>query len=179
MRLGLLVAAAGPLLLAGCGESVELANASIAEVASATNAIEKPEEGQWVTRVGLTQFDDGGRRTPVSEQLRAQVGEEVETEACLTGEDARKPLFGALAPTEGADCRFSRFAYRDGTLDATMQCRNQAGERLEVRQQGSYSSTAVDLTSVIRRAAADGKAMGGMTTRVVARRTGDCTKAES
>lgn len=165
-----------PLAVIACSDAVDLTNASIGDVASATSGISKPETGQWSTRVALTAFDRGGRRTPLSEMMAQQVGQEIVTDACLSPDDARKPLFGDLAPTQGADCRFQRFAYKDGKLDATMACRNGAGERLQVRQQGSYSSTAVDLTSTIRRAGADGKPAGGMTTHVVARRTGDCTE---
>lgn len=164
------------LALAACSDAVDLSDASIDEVASATKAIARPDPGQWSTSVALTAFDGGGRRTPLSEMMRQQLGQEIITDACLSPEDARKPLFGDLVPTKGADCRFARFAYKDGKLDATMTCRNGSGERLQVRQQGSYSSTAVDLTSTIRRAGADGKPAGGMTTHMVAKRTGDCTE---
>jgi hypothetical protein len=161
-------------LLAGCGDSMDLTNASIEEVASAAASVSKPETGQWTTDATLVSFDPGPERSPMADAMAAQVGETTGTDACLSPDDAAKPLFGDLTPTAGADCTFRRFTLRDGKLDATMTCRNRDGALLEVTQRGKYSATAVDLTAVVARRGADGKPAGGMTTHVVAKRTGEC-----
>ena len=63
------------------------------------------------------------------------------------------------------------FAAGDQTLMAA------DGAQLTVEQRGSYSSTKVDITSKVSRTAANGTGQGGMTSHVVARRTGDCPPA--
>lgn len=168
---------AGAVGLAGCSGSVDLTNASIEQVASASHRIAKPESGQWATDVTMTAFDPGGDASPMATAMKDEVGTTTRTEACLSPDDADKPLFGDLPVKAGANCRFAKFALKDGRLDAQMACRNATGERLEVRQQGQYSASAVDLTATIRRTGADGKPAGGMTTRTVAKRTGECPPA--
>lgn len=162
-----------PLAVGACGSSVELTNATIAEVAHATASIPRPEPGEWTTDAQLTAFDAGADRSPMAAAMKARVGDTDTTEACLTDEEARKPLFGDLSPTAGANCTFRRFAYREGRLDATMVCEN-AGRTLTVSQRGSYSANAVDLVSTTAVKGADGKPVGSQTTRVTAKRTGDC-----
>lgn len=167
------------LLLAACDGSVTLTNASIGEVATATASIPKPQPGEWRTDATLVAFDAGASDTPAARALRAGVGDTTSTEACLTAEDARRPLFGDLSPTDGAACTFRRFALNGERLDALMTCRNARGERLEVRQEGRYTPTDVDLQATISRAGRDGKPAGGMTTRIVAHRTGDCQEEDA
>ena len=166
-----------PFALAGCGNSIDLTNASIEEVARMSAAIDKPEPGQWTTDATLVSFDAGPVDSPVAQAMKEQLGETATTEACLDPEQAKKPLFGDLAPARGADCTFRHFRLKDGRLDAVMACRNADGAQLTVEQRGSYSSTKVDITSKVSRTAANGTGQGGMTSHVVARRTGDCPPA--
>lgn len=163
-------------MMAACSGEVDLTNASIEQVASASNRIAKPETGQWATDVTLVSFDPGPAASPVAAAMKDEIGTTTRTEACLSPDDAKKPLFGDLAPTTGANCRFAKFVLKGGRLDALMTCRNAGGETLEVRQQGAYSATAVDLSATIRRTAPDGKPAGGMATRTVAKRTGECAR---
>lgn len=172
------LAAALPLALlslGACSGAIELTNASIEEVASATGTVEKPQAGQWKTDTRLVSFDAGADRTPAAAAIREQVGDTTTTEACLSDEDAAKPLFGDLSTAAGANCRFGRFILKDGQLDAEMTCRNAGGETLSVAQKGRYSPTAVDLTATVRRGGVAAQA-GGMVTRIVAERTGDCAE---
>ena len=170
---------AAALLMTACDGSVALTNASIAEVATATASIERPEPGQWSTDATLLAFDAGTPPAPGAALMRAQVGATTTTDGCLTPGEARRPLFGALDPTEGATCTFRRFALRGERLDVLMTCRNARGETLEVRQQGRYTPADVDLRATISRRGVDGKPAGGMTTHVVAHRTGDCEEEEA
>lgn len=169
----LLLAAALPL--AACSGDIDLTNASIAEVADATASLEKPEAGQWRTDTRVVSFDAGADKTPAAAAIRDQVGDTATTEACLTEEEAGKPLFGDLSTAAGANCRFRRFALKGEQLDAEMACRNASGETLTVSQKGRYSANAVDLTATVRRGGIAAQA-GGMVTRIVARRTGDCAE---
>lgn len=164
-----------PIALAACGSSIDLTNASIEEVARMSANIDKPEPGQWKTDATLVSFDAGPVASPMATALKEQLGEVATTEACLDPEEAKKPLFGDLVPTEGANCTFRHFRFDDGKLDAVMACRNADGAVLEVQQRGTYTSTPVDLTSSVRRLGTNGAAQGGMTTKINARRTGDCT----
>lgn len=175
MRLLVLAAALplGLLSLEGCSGAIDLTNASIEEVAAATASVEKPEAGAWKTDTRLVSFDAGADKTPAAAAIREQVGDTATTEACLTEEDAAKPLFGDLSPAAGANCRFRRFSLKEEQLDAEMACRNASGETLSVSQKGRYSPTAVDLTATVRRGGVAAQA-GGMVTRIVAKRTGDC-----
>lgn len=170
----LLIAAALPL--AACSGDIDLTNASIEEVAGATAGVEKPEAGQWKTDTRLVSFDAGADKTPAAATLRDQVGDTATTEACLTEDEAAKPLFGDLSTAAGANCRFRRFTLKGEQLDAEMACRNAGGETLTVTQHGRYSPSAVDLTATIRRAGVAAQA-GGMVTRIVAQRTGDCVES--
>ena len=174
----LVLAAALPLAtlpLGACSGAIDLTNASIEEVATATASVEKPQAGQWKTDTRLVSFDAGGDRTPAAAAIREQVGDTATTEACLSNEEAGKPLFGDLSTAAGANCRFRRFALKDEQLDAEMACRNARGETLSVAQKGRYSPTAVDLTATVRRGGVAAQA-GGMVTRIVAKRTGDCAE---
>ena len=161
------------LPLAGCSGDIDLTNASIPEVAAATASLAKPEAGQWRTDTRLVSFDAGADKTPTAAAIRDQIGDTRTTEACLTDEEAGKPLFGDLSTAAGANCRFRRFALKGEQLDAEMACRNAGGETLTVSQKGRYSSTNVDLTATVRRGGVAAQA-GGMVTRIVARRLGDC-----
>ena len=167
-----------PLSLAACGGAIDLTNASIEEVARMTAAIDKPKPGQWKTDATLVSFVPparvGAAQQGEVDAMKDQVGAITMTEACLDPEEAEKPLFGDLAPATGADCTFRRFRFDEGRLDATMTCRRADGVMLEVRQQGSYSAAAVDITSSVKRTGPNGAAQGAMTTKTVARRTGDC-----
>ncbi|WP_375272296.1 DUF3617 domain-containing protein [Sphingomonas sp.] len=163
------------LPLAACSGDIDLTNASIAEVASATASIEKPVAGQWRTDTRLVSFDAGADKTPTAAAIREQVGDTSTTEACLTDEEAAKPLFGDLSTAAGANCRFRRFTLKGEQLDAEMACRNAGGETLTVSQKGRYSPSAVDLTATVRRGGVAAQA-GGMVTRIVAKRTGDCAE---
>ena len=173
--------AAAPLLLAiaGCSDAVSLTNASIADVAAASASLPSPQAGGWRSDATLQRFDAGHAKTPAARDVASRVGETTTTETCLAPDDARKPLFAALNPAAGSDCRFPHFRYRDAHLDAAMTCRNRAGETLSVTQKGRYSATAVDLVSTVVRTAADGTRDGGQQTHVVARRTGECAGAET
>ncbi|WP_294191152.1 hypothetical protein, partial [uncultured Sphingomonas sp.] len=94
MRLLLLAAA---LPVSACSGDIDLTNASIAEVADATGSLEKPEAGQWRTDTRVVSFDAGADKTPAAAAIRDQVGDTATTEACLTEEEAGKPLFGDLS----------------------------------------------------------------------------------
>lgn len=159
--------------LAACSGDIDLTNASIAEVAEATATLEKPEAGQWRTDTRVVSFDAGADTSPTAAAIREQVGDIVTTEACLTEEEAGKPLFGDLSTAAGANCRFRRFSLKGEQLDAEIACRNAGGETLTVSQKGRYSANAVDLTATVRRGGIATQA-GGMVTRIAARRTGDC-----
>ena len=159
--------------LAACSGDIDLTNVSIAEVADATATLEKPEAGQWRTDTRVVSFDAGADTSPAAAAIREQVGDTATTEACLTEEEAAKPLFGDLSTAAGANCRFRRFSLKGEQLDAEMACRNAGGETLTVSQKGRYSASAVDLTATVRRGGIAEQA-GGMVTRITARRTGDC-----
>ncbi len=163
------------LPLAACSGDIDLTNASIEEVASATASLEKPAAGQWKTDTRLVSFDAGADKTPMAAAMRDQVGDTSTTEACLTEEEAAKPLFGDLSTAAGANCRFRRFTLKGEQLDAEMACRNAGGETLTVSQKGHYSPNAVDLTATVRRGGVAAQA-GGMVTRITAKRTGDCAE---
>jgi uncharacterized protein YceK len=120
-------------LLGGCGRSVELTDASMSEVARALNEAVRQEPGQWETSTALEAMDLGkATDARAAAAIRGQIGKAKVDRGCLSPEQAAAPGFGQL---RGGSCRFDRFAWKDGRLDARLHCAR-PDARVTLTQQG-------------------------------------------
>lgn len=169
--------------LAGCdslgiGEpSVDLSNATMAEVAAEAVKVQQQRPGQWEMTSQLVSLEVEGvpEDSPMNAMLKQQVGQANTDSQCLTEEAAKK----AMVPQDvdpNNRCRFAHFRMKGGQIDADMTCPAPDGAgTLRMTQKGSYSPDAYDVTSTLTRAG--GTAPGEnstMTMKVSAKRTGEC-----
>ena len=160
----------GGVLVAGCDRSVDLTDASMSEVGRALNDAVRQQPGEWETSTALEAMDLGKAANPSTDaEIRRQVGKPKVERGCLSAEQAATPGFGQL---RGGRCRFTRFTWQDGQLDAQLQC-VRPDAKVSVRQAGAYSSTAFDMRTTLRQDVPGGPATS-MTMRLVGRRLGDC-----
>ncbi len=171
------------LVLAGCdslgiGEpSVDLRNATMAEVAAEAVKVQQQRPGQWDITSQLVSLNVEGvpADSPMTAMLQQQIGKAKTDSQCLSEEDAKK----AMVPQDvdpNNSCRFAHFRMKGGQIDAEMTCNAPQGSgTLAMTQKGSYSPDSYDVTSTLTRAG--GTAPGEnstMTMKVSAKRTGEC-----
>ena len=176
------IALALPLIaLAACdgiGEpSVDLTNASMAEVATEAVKVQQQRPGQWDITSQLVSLDVEGipEDSPMTAMLKQQIGQPKTDSQCLTEEDAKK----AMVPQDvdpNNSCRFGHFRMKGGQIDAEMTCRAPDGPgTLAMTQKGSYSPDSYDVTSTLTRAGGTApRENSTMTMKVSAKRTGEC-----
>ena len=162
----------------GLGEpSVDLSNATMAEVAAEAVKAQQQRPGQWEMTSQLVSLNVEGvpADSPMNEMLKQQIGQPKTDSQCLSAEDAKK----AMVPQDvdpNNSCRFAHFRMKDGQIDADMTCKAPEGAgTLSMTQKGSYSPDSYDVTSTLTRAGSTAPGENStMTMRVSAKRTGEC-----
>lgn len=170
-------------VLAGCdslgiGEpSVDLTNATMAEVAAEAVKVQQQRPGQWEITSQLVSLNVEGvpEDSPMHEMLKQQIGQANTDSQCLSEEDAKK----AMVPQDvdpNNSCRFAHFRMKDGQIDAEMTCAAPDGPgTLAMTQKGSYSPDSYDVTSTLTRAGGTTPGENStMTMNINAKRTGEC-----
>jgi hypothetical protein len=163
-------ALAGAVLMSGCGRSVDLTDASMSEVGRALNEAVRQQPGEWETSTSLEAMDLGtGGNARADAAIRREIGKATVERGCLSPEQAATPGFGQL---RGGRCRFDRFAWKGGQLDARLSC-VRPDAKVSVTQGGAYTSTGFDMRTTLRQDVPNGRATS-MTMHLVGRRLGDC-----
>jgi len=170
------VAALALLSLAACGKSgaddVKLENASIAEVAAATqSSTDVFRPGKWKTSNQLVSADMPGVPKQTADQLAKAMSQTSAVEHCMTPEEAKKPT-EAFAKDNG-ECRFDKFTMSGGKLDSVMHCQ-QPGQpgSMVMTMTGTYTPEHYETDAEVKISHA-GKDMT-MKIRSVSDRIGDC-----
>lgn len=170
-----------PLALAACNSqpSVRADNASVAEVAAKAKAI-RFTPGEWSNSTEVLAFDFPGAKDPRIATMIGDAMKKAQSRAfnhCITPEEAQRPNAGMFQRDAGKDCRYDHFEMAGGRINATMTCTPQAGGKMTMSMDGSYSATSYDMTMDMKMA---GGAMPGegMTMRAHTRgeRVGECPK---
>ncbi len=172
--------AAAALGLAACnkGPSVDLRNATPAEVAKAmkdsgaNRALIRP--GKWASTVTIAAMDTSQLPPELAAKVNAQVGKPRTIEACLTPHqvDNADQMIGPAA----AGCRYDRYTMGGGRIDGHMTCIGPAG-RQEMTVDGTYGKDQYSMT-VANKSSGPGGApsLSGLssTMKVSSHRLGDC-----
>ena len=172
-----------PLALAACGGSepaVKAENASIDEVAKATQNAVKMQPGQWQTQIKFVSVDVPGMPKAQADMMGQQMAKMSETtaETCVTPEMVNKPpseMFGGQA---GGGCTYDKFELAGGKLDSVMSCKPQAGGEMKATTSGTIDSTSYEPASDTTMPGMPGMPGGGkmtMKTQIIGKRIGDCT----
>lgn len=171
-----------PLALAACGGSepaVKAENASIDQVAKATQDAVKMEPGQWQTQIKFVSVDVPGMPKAQADMMGQQMAKmsEQTAETCVTPEMVSKPpseMFGGKA---GNGCTYEKFELAGGKVDAVMTCKPQTGGEMKATTTGTLSSTSYELASDTTMSGMPGVPGGGgmkMKTQIIGKRIGDC-----
>ncbi|MDB5713191.1 MAG: hypothetical protein JWO15_588 [Sphingomonadales bacterium] len=139
-----------PLLLIACNKGPEVSahNASIEEVAAQAKAALKIEPGLWTSSTELISIEVPGIK---DKALAAQITSSMKAAKasdfnhCVTAAEAEKPSSEMFAAKTNGQCKYDDFKMANGKIDATMTCTPQGGT-MKMAMNGSYSSTAYDMT---------------------------------
>lgn len=167
--------------LAACNSepSVKAENASVADIAKATQDKVKLEPGKWETSVAILSVEGPGVPPEVAAAMKQQTkAQKVET--CLTPEQAAQPPQDMLGAAKG--CTYEKFEMGGGKMEGTLVCKNAPGMpagEMRASMSGSFSSTSYDIVSesTMDMPAMPGAPKGGkMTskTQVTGKRIGAC-----
>ena len=157
-------------------------NASVAEVAKATEGAVKMEPGKWRTSVKFVAVDMPGMPKQAADMMGQQMQKSGNSviETCVTPEMANQPPGKMLGAQDDGSCKYDSFSLAGGRLDAKMTCKPKAaggpGE-LKMAMAGTFGGSAYDLTTeTVMNGVADASPNGTMTvkTQISGKRLGDC-----
>jgi Protein of unknown function (DUF3617) len=176
---------AATLLLSGCGGSkdVSLKNASMAEVAKASQASGQIDPGQWTSTVEVVSISMPGIAGPEGQIAQAMfknmIGQKQVTDRCITPAEAVKPPEDLLSGKGSNLCRFVTFDLAGGKLKAQMSCMAKAqGGGMTMAMAGNYGSNSFALdteTTIVNPSHMPGGQGMVVKSRTTGKRTGECT----
>ena len=167
-------------MLAACNSkpTVHAENASVADVAAATQNAVSLQPGKWETSVTILSLEGPGLPPGMATAMKSRMaGQKVET--CLTPEQAAKPPQDMLGAAK--NCTYEKFEMSGGKMSASLVCKNapgMPGGDMRATMSGNFASTSYDVTSesTMSMPAMPGRAGGAVTTKtqVTGKRLGDC-----
>lgn len=187
MRLTIL--AAGALLpLAACNQGpstedsarrtgdIRLDNASMEEVAKQSVAAETKapvQPGLWETSEQLVALDTGAMPEPMASKMKQEVGKPPRTERGCRKPEELKPFDVSKLGPMAAGCRFPKYRFVGGKMDAVMECDTPMG-KAHATFSGTQTPTGFDLTMTQRQTAPGQTKETSMTVRITGKRLGEC-----
>lgn len=180
-RLMIVLPAIAVLTACNSKPTIKAENASVAEVAAATQDAVKLEPGKWETTVNIVSVEGPGLPAGMADAMKQQMkAQKVET--CLTPEQAARPPQDMLGAAK--NCTYEKFEMSGGKMDGTMVCKGMPGSsgptEMRASMSGKFASTSYDVTSeatMTMPAMPGGPAGGGKVTtktQVVGKRLGAC-----
>lgn len=166
--------------LAACGQDPKEPMEADAVIAEA-GKLERPQAGQYETKVQLLEFTVPGLPPQQAEKIKAMMGNvgAQSTSYCLTPEEAGKGFEEQIRKMSqgqgGLDCEFDTFAVNGGKLAAQMTCQGPQGMDAALKIDGTTSATSTSMTMDMSQKAA--MIPGGemrMRMKMDSKRTGDC-----
>ena len=167
-------------MLAACNSkpTVSAENASVADVAAATQKAVALQPGKWETSVTILSLEGPGLPPGMATAMKERMaGQKVET--CLTPEQAAKPPQDMLGAAK--NCTYEKFEMTGGKMSGSLVCKNPPGTPgadMRATMSGNFASTSYDMTSeaTMSMPAMPGRPGGDVTskTQVIGKRIGDC-----
>jgi hypothetical protein len=167
-------------MLAACNSkpAVHAENASVGEVAAATQDAARLQPGKWETSVSILSLEGPGLPPQMATAMKERMASQ-KVETCLTPEQAAKPPRDMLGAAK--NCTYETFEMSGGKLSGTLVCKNapgMPGGEMRARMSGNFASTSYDVTSetTMSMPAMPGRPAGDVTskTQVIGKRIGDC-----
>lgn len=174
------IAIAATLALTACGQEASEPKTAD-EVVAEAGKLEKPQPGEYETKVELVEFSVPGLPQQQAEQMKAMMAgaQEKANRYCLTEAEAAKGFEDSIRKmTEGdgrMKCDFKKFAVDGGKLDAALACNGPQGMTADLAMDGTASSqaSAMHMTMVQKAPMIPGGEMR-MEMNMTSRRVGDC-----
>lgn len=166
MKRGMVLAFAGSLVLAACGDK------GAAEQAPP----EKPQPGSWTQKIEVLELSGEGAPANAREELNAMFAELGNATLCITPELAdRMDIAKRVADlaSQGGDCRFGRRISSGKNVDFSATCEGPSGS-MTIAGKGISGTTAQDVTATITGLKPDGSVKGKMVWHVTGERKGEC-----
>jgi len=171
------------VLLAGCNKGVELKNASVEDVAKATEDAHFITPGQWTTTSEIVSVDMAGLSGQGAQMAQAMsktmVGRKNSFESCVTEEEAKRPAAGLFAGGDKGQCKYDSFSMSGGKLAAVTTCAAPGGKgSMTMAMDGTYGGDAYTMNVEMKMSGAPGMMGSGMTMKAKnsGKRTGECKK---
>lgn len=180
MNRHILLAALASLSACGSGDTVEMENASVGEVAREMGKAKTAEfvnPGQWEQTATLVDISAPGIPEQYRDAMKQQMGQSQVHRTCLTPEKARNPKEDFWA---GADknCRYGHFKWGGGKIDMKLVCSHpQATQTMAMT--GTYQPNSYRMAMSVD--SKGGGPMENMTMKMTvdAKRVGECDASRS
>jgi len=165
-------------VLAACGkgETVEMENASVGDVAKEmgkhNTKVAFVNPGKWQQTATLVSMEAPGIPPQYAESMKKAVGTNQVHETCLTAEQAKHPKEDFFA---GADksCRYEHFKWGDGKVDMKLNCQHpNASQTMELT--GTYEPNSYQMTMSVASKGSGPMESMNMKMTVDAKRVGEC-----
>lgn len=169
-------------ILAACGQgdTVEMENATVNEVAremSKTNTqVAFVNPGKWQQNTSLVEVDAPGMPPQVAEAMKKAIGTTQVQETCLTPEQAKHPKEDFFTGTD-KNCRYEHFKWGDGEVDLKLLCKHpDATQTMELA--GTYEPDSYQMAMTVSSSGDRPEETMNMKMRVDAKRIGECSASQ-
>jgi hypothetical protein len=176
----LILASCAVLAACGKGETVDMTNASVGDVANEmakkNTDVAFVNPGKWQQTATLVSMEAPGIPPQYAEGMKKAIGTNQVHESCLTKEQAKHPKEDFFS---GADksCRYEHFKWGDGKIDMKLHC-DHPNATQEMTLAGTYEPNSYKLTmSVASKGSAPMETMD-MKMTVDAKRIGECDASQ-
>ena len=169
------------IALAGCSGTEDAAadgEVTGEEVAAMASDMEKPQPGQYQTKIELLEFNIPGMGEAEVQQMRGffEGALTAGNSFCLTPEEAEKGWEQMVDEMAEADCTFQKFQAGGSSLDVEATCKGDDGVEGKMKLAGTTSATSSSMTMEMEQAVPDmpGQGVVTMKMKMDSSRTGDC-----
>ena len=177
----ILVVALASLSACGSGDTVEMENASVGEVAREMGKADADQSfvnpGKWKQTATLVEIDAPGMPPQVAEAMKKNMGTSQVHETCLTPEKVKNPREDFFT---GADknCRYEHFKWGDGKIDLKLNCKHPNATQTMVLV-GEYEPDSYTMNMTASNEGSEPMQQMVMKMRVDAKRVGKCDEGDA
>ena len=167
------------LAACGSGDTVEMENASVSEVAremdkAKTAAFVNP--GQWEQTATLLEIDAPGIPAQYADAMKQQMGQSQVHRTCLTPEQTKNPREDFFT---GADknCRYEHFKWGGGKIDMKLLCTHERAKQT-MEMTGTYEPDTYQMAMSVASEGSSPMESMTMKMKVDAKRVGECNASQ-
>jgi hypothetical protein len=180
MNRNILLVALASLSACGSGDTVEMENASVGEVAQemreadADRAFVNP--GKWKQTATLVEIDAPGMPPQVAEAMKKSMGTSQVHETCLTPEKVKNPREDFFTSAD-KNCRYEHFKWGDGKIDLKLLCTHEnATQTMEMA--GTYQPNSYKMAMSVASRGSNPAEVMNMKMNDDAQRVGECDASQ-